>query len=425
LSGRSRRRDVTMLFVGALIGVLVLGTMLIVVVPLLRFPAQATGVPSSMSFSLVAIQQQIQIAPNVAFDAWTFNGSVPAPTIRVTQGENVTFTLINADTMGHSIDFHAAQVAWSVDYKTIGPGQNFTFSFVPKYPGVFMYHCGTPPVLEHLGEGMYGIIIVDPVTPRAPAQEFAIAVSEFYLNSQPNSDGSYSGNYTEMLAATPNYVVFNGYANKYVANPLQVVAGQPVRLYVLNEGPTLFTAFHVIGNLFDKVYVDGNPANQLVGVQTYTIPPGGGAVFELTFPAPGQYLFVTHSFAYTGLGAEGIFNVSAAGTTLPSSQTTTTGSTSTTASATQVSILLNGAYQNHTKYYSPDPVTVVVGVNNTITWTNDDTMTHTVTSRTGIFDSGQIMAGMTWTYTFNTPGTYNYYCTLHPWMNGTVTVLAP
>jgi nitrite reductase (NO-forming) len=317
LSGKSRKRDLTMLSVGALIGVLVLGA-LVVVVPLLKFPAKATGAPSNVSFTLIAEQQQVLIASGVTFDAWTFNGTVPAPTIRITQGENMTFTLINDDTMGHSIDFHAAQVPWNVDYRTIGPGENLTFSFIANYPGVFMYHCGTPPVLEHLGEGMYGVIIVDPVTPRPPAQEFVIAVSEFYLNSQPNSDGSYSGNYPEMLAVTPTYVVFNGYANKYVANPLQVVAGQLVRLYVINEGPSLFTAFHVIGNIFSTVYVDGNPANKLVGVQTYTIPPGGGAVFELTFPGPGQWLFVTHSFAYTGLGAEGIFNVSAAGTTLPS-----------------------------------------------------------------------------------------------------------
>ena len=113
----------------------------------------------------------------------------------------------------------------------------------------------------------------------------------------------------KVLDVKPDYVVFNGVADQYQGHPLVVKAGQRIRLYVLNAGPTLFSAFHVIGWVFDKVYVDANPANALQGIQTYQIPPGGGATFELTITQPGLYPFVTHAFAFTGKGAVGVIKV--------------------------------------------------------------------------------------------------------------------
>jgi len=407
-----------MLLVGALVGVLVLETMLGVSQGLNDLgrastsPVQAQA-QSGASFTLVTMMQEVQVAPNVTYDAWTYNGTLPGPLIRVTQGQNVTITLINRDIMGHSVDFHAAQVPWNVYYRTIGPGENLTFSFVPKYPGVFMYHCGTPPVLEHIARGMYGIIAVDPVSPRPPAREFFIAESEIYDNT------------SDMMAVQPRYVMFNGYANRYVAAPLQAKAGELVRIYVVNEGPTLFSAFHVIGAVFDRVYPDGNPDNVLKGIQTWTIPPGGGAVFELTFPDPGQYPFVTHSFAYTGLGAVGLFNISPSGAALPSGDQGQGTEGGNQVNGTPAAILPGGTDQNKAQYFSPDPIIVVIGVNNTITWTNTDTVPHTVTSTTGLFDSGIIDRGMSWTFTFTSPGTFDYYCTLHPWMKGKVIVVMP
>jgi nitrite reductase (NO-forming) len=112
-----------------------------------------------------------------------------------------------------------------------------------------------------------------------------------------------------MMAAMPNYVVFNGYANQYKDSPLTARPNQKVRLFVVNAGPSLFSAFHVIGAIFSDVYVDGNPANHTVGQQTVTIPPGGGAVVELTIPDAGAYPFLTHSFASADMGAIGVLKV--------------------------------------------------------------------------------------------------------------------
>ncbi len=377
----------------------------------------------SASFTLVAKTAKVEIADNVYYNAWTFNGTVPGPTIWVKQCEQVHFTLINNDTMPHSIDFHAAEVNWATVYAPLAPGKSLSFDFTPAYPGVFMYHCGVPPVLEHIGNGMYGVIIVNgtgpSALPPAPGGQYVIIESEFYLNSQPNSDGSYSGNYSKMLSVAPDYVVFNGEAFRYESSPLVVKPNQLVRLYLFNEGPSVWEAFHVIGAIMDTVYTDGDPANAQYGLQTLSIPPSGGAIVDMYFKDPGgMNPFVSHAFAYMQKGAMGLFQVeNATGGTV--TQTTTTSSL---ASGPVVSIPSGAAMQMSSMYYSPPTITVVIGVNNTVTWVNNDDAPHTVTATDGTFNSGNLDSGQTWTYTFTTPGTYAYSCTYHPWMKGTVVV---
>ncbi len=268
-------------------------------------PAAASG--SSVNITLTAEESLLSIAPNVAYHAWTFNGTIPGPVLRVRQGQTVNFTLINKGTMGHSIDFHAAQVPPNVDYRPVPPGGQISFSFTPKYPGVFMYHCGATPVMDHIANGMYGAIIVDPASGWSPAQEYVLVQSEFY--TQKNADGSYSLSEQKMMAATPDYVVFNGYSAQYLSNPLTAKPNQKIRIFVVDAGPTGFSAFHVIGAIFSDYYPDGNPANHMVGDQTITVPPGGGAVVELTIPEAGKYPFVTHSFAAAMAGAIGAIKV--------------------------------------------------------------------------------------------------------------------
>ena len=248
-----------------------------------------------------------EVAAGVTMDAWTFDGTLPGTVVHVRQGDSIAFTLRNGGTMGHSIDFHAAQTPWNVNYKTILPKQELSFNWKANYPGTFMYHCGTGPVLQHLINGMYGAVVVDPAQPLAPAREYVLVQSEFYLSK--GKSGNWDGDLVRASAVQPDFVVFNGAANQYQQQPLQASLGELIRLHVVNAGPTLFSAFHVIGAIFDRVYPDGNPANVLRGVQTWTIPPGGGATFELTIPEAGQYPFVTHSFAYTGLGALGVIEV--------------------------------------------------------------------------------------------------------------------
>ncbi|HZD16747.1 MAG TPA: multicopper oxidase domain-containing protein [Actinomycetota bacterium] len=275
-----------------------------------RLEGQGTG--NVVEVDLVAEETTQTLADGVEYQTWTFNGTAPGPVIRVQLGDTVRFTLRNDSKLGlsHSIDFHAAQTPWSVNYQPVAPGETLTFDWVARFPGVFLYHCGVPPVLHHIANGMYGAIIVEPEGLQ-PAREFVLTSSEFYPTDKPGPDGVYTGDMVKMEAADPTYVVFDGKANRYLDAPLQVRPDELVRIWVVNAGPTLTNAFHVIGALFDHVFPDGNPTNVLNGVQTYNVPPGGGTMFELRIPDEGLYPFVTHSFAYTGLGAVGVVQVTA------------------------------------------------------------------------------------------------------------------
>lgn len=378
--------------------------------------------PTIRHITLVAMPAKIEIANGAYYNAWTFNGTVPGPTIFVNQGDTIFFKLINNFTdMSHSIDFHAAEIDWSTAYATVGPGQTKTFNFTVNYPGVFMYHCGTPPVLEHIANGMYGAIVVKPPNlPQAPGGEYVIVQSEFYLNSKPDSNGAYSGNYTKMLNGEPDYVVFNGQAFKYQKNPLTVKPDELVRLYILNVGPNHWSAFHVIGAIMDTVYIDGNPSNVMHGLQTLNLPPSGGAIVQMYFRDPGgKNPFVTHDFADASKGAVGLFVVQ---NYVSTSQTTTSSSASKSVSTVKVDIDKGAASNTQSAGYTPSIITVVIGVNNTVVWVNDDNAPHTVTSTNGAFNSGNMNPGDTFSFTFTTPGVYQYICTYHPWMKGTVIV---
>lgn len=269
--------------------------------------APATPQGTTVKLTLAVREVLVSIAPGVAYHAWTFNGTVPGPVLRVRQGQVVHFTLVNDGNMPHSIDFHAAQTPWNVNYQPVAPGKSFSFTWRANYPGVFMYHCGAPVTIYHMVNGMYGAIIVDPANGWTPAQEYVLVQSEFYTAQLP--DGTYSVDPNKLTSGIPDYVVFNGYANQYKTSPIVAKAGERIRIFIVNAGPTLFSAFHIIGAIFSDAYVDGNPANHMVGNQTVTVPPGGGMVVELTIPQAGLYPFVTHSFADVGKGALGVLKV--------------------------------------------------------------------------------------------------------------------
>lgn len=256
----------------------------------------------------LVVQNKLQeIAPGVPYDTWTFNGSVPGPVLRVRQGDQVKFNIVNSGTMEHSIDFHAAQTPWDANYKSIKAGETFSFVWTANYPGVFMYHCGTPPVIAHLSNGMYGAIIVEPAEGLPPAREYLLVQSEFY--AKQGTDGIFQYDGAKALANNPDYVVFNGYANQYQQKPLIANPGERIRIWVLNAGPSEFSAFHIVGTIFDKAFADGNPKNVETGRQTVTVPPGGGYMVELTVPDAGTYPIVTHSFADASKGALGFLQV--------------------------------------------------------------------------------------------------------------------
>jgi len=261
-------------------------------------PAEWNGKTKYFVISTTHVQQEI--ADGVSQEVWTFNGTAPGPVVRVTAGDKVHITLTNDSPMRHSIDFHASVMAWNTGMKDIDSGESLEIEFVAKYLGVFLYHCGTAPVLMHIGMGMYGAIIVDPVESRPAAKEFVFVQSEFY------------NSYESMKARNSSYVVFNGKAFQYKNNPIEVKKNELIRAYVVNAGPQFVSNFHVVGTVFDVVYPDGNPYNRLVGLEAYTIPAGGAAVFEFLLGEAGLNPFVTHSFADATQGAVGLFKVVAA-----------------------------------------------------------------------------------------------------------------
>lgn len=274
-------------------------------------PSQLPPVPDGdvVHANIVLLDRTVEIAPGVKFQAWTFNGTVPGPVVHARVGQTIDVTLTNKSSMGHSIDFHSALAPPDVAYQTIAPGQSIHFSWVAKYPGVFLYHCGTPPVLMHISTGMYGAVVVDPQNgwPDGDAQSYVLVQSEFYTRPVDGLPGVLQDDMNKAIAAKPDYVTFNGSANRYVRDPLPITVGKLVRVFVVNAGPNRFSAFHVVGTIFDKAFVDGNPANELHGLQTMPIAPGDAGMVEFTVQQAGKYPFVTHSFGDADLGAMGAF----------------------------------------------------------------------------------------------------------------------
>lgn len=266
------------------------------------------GTSDTVEVTITSSDADIEIASGIQYRAWTFGGAVPGPILHVRQGQTVNVTFVNNGNMQHSIDFHAAQVAPDVAYRSINPGQKLSFSFVALVPGAFIYHCGTPPVLQHIGNGMYGAIIVDPAQPLPPADvSYVLVQGEWYA---AQAEGTLMvGDYQKMLNVTPDEVVFNGIAFQYKDHPLPAKVGQRIRLYVINAGPNLPSAFHIIGGMFAAAYPDGDATHALSGVSTYPIAPGQGVVFDAIIPHPGQYPFVDHSMRDMAIGAMGLLNV--------------------------------------------------------------------------------------------------------------------
>jgi nitrite reductase (NO-forming) len=289
------------------------GSVVTVTDPAYDAAAPAVTRAPNKEFRIPITHQTIEIAPGVEYEGWTFGGTVPGPIIRVQQGDRVKVTLVNESPMAHSIDFHSARIPMDVAFRSIGPGEELEFEFDAKDAGAFMVHCGTPPVLLHIMQGMYLPIIVDPKGGWGTNadKEFVLVQSEFYAQDQSN--GLKGPDYAAAQAKQPTHVVFNGRANQYQGAPLQVDVGDRVRFFVVNAGPSLHSDFHVVGAVFDRVYPDGNPKNVLNSVQTYTVPVGGGAVFEAAFErgasGEGVYAFVTHAFADASKGAVGLIKV--------------------------------------------------------------------------------------------------------------------
>jgi nitrite reductase (NO-forming) len=251
----------------------------------------------------------IRVSDDDVVAAWTFEGTMPGPFVHCRVGDTIEFTLTNDVDIPHSMDFHAAQIDPKVAFRSVPKGGSVTFTFKPKYAGAFMYHCGTAPVLMHIGSGMNGAIIVSPAEPLPPAKEFVLVESELYL--APAAAGIRAFDYQKMLTTLPDMVVFNGRPNQYVKNPIHVKVGDRVRFWVVNAGPTHPCNFHVVGEQFDTVYLAAPPGSPLRGVQTWAVAPGGGMCFDLVCDVPGEFPFVNHGFGHGQKGAIGFLVVDA------------------------------------------------------------------------------------------------------------------
>jgi nitrite reductase (NO-forming) len=251
----------------------------------------------------------VRISDDTVVAAWTFEGDIPGPVVHCRVGDTVEFTLTNDAAVPHSMDFHAAQIDPKTAFRSVPKGESVTFTFKPKWAGAFMYHCGTAPVLMHIGSGMHGALIVSPREPLPSAKEFVIVQQEYYLADAAN--GVRAFDYTKMLTTLPDFVTFNGRPNQYMKAPIRVKVGDRVRFWVVDAGPTHPCHFHVVGEQFDTVYLGAPPSSAIRGVQTFTVPAGGGMCFELVCDVPGEFPFVNHGFGHGQKGAIGILVVEA------------------------------------------------------------------------------------------------------------------
>jgi nitrite reductase (NO-forming) len=277
------------------------------------YPATLPAAPSGVAdVHLVLKDVTVQIAPGVKYSAWAWAGGAPGPVIHVRQGQLVKITLTNDGAIPHSVDFHAARVAPDKAFTDVAPGTSVSYTFRANDPGVFMYHCGTKPVLMHIANGMYGAIVVEPKPGMLPpaAKNYVLVASEWYLSSDGlKQPAQYSMD--KAHARMPDWMTFNGYAGQYATHPLTAKPGELVRFWVVDAGPSLDTDFHIVGTVLNTAYPFSamDPKTALHNVQTVTVPAGGGGVFDVKIDKPGLYPFVSHAFSAVDEGQVGVLNV--------------------------------------------------------------------------------------------------------------------
>ena len=278
-------------------------------------PAILRRTPARLVVSLETREVTKRLSDGVEYTFWTFGGSVPGPMIRIREGDEVEFHLNNhpSSHMPHNIDLHAVTgPGGGAASSFTAPGHSSQFSFTALNAGLYVYHCATAPVGMHIANGMYGLILVEPKEGLPPVdREYYVLQSEFYTTGKHGEPGLQNFSMEKALEEKPDYVVFNGSVGALVGdNALQAKVGETVRLYLGNGGPNLVSSFHVIGEIFDRIYTEGGSvANQRNG-QTTLIPAGGSAIVEMKFDVPGTFILVDHSiFRAFNKGALGMIKV--------------------------------------------------------------------------------------------------------------------
>lgn len=410
--------------------------------------------PITREYTLIAQDTTVEIAPGIRVEAWTYNGTIPGPTLRATQGDRVIIHFINESHLPHTVHLHGDHNEKNDGvFQQVLPGQSYTYDFVAEPAGALMYHCHVMPVSEHIRNGLYGALIVDPKEKPEPAREYVLVKGEYDLQDQDTWQ--------------PDYVFFNGYADQYWDNPLEVKTGELVRIYYIDMGAMPSYGYHIHGTIFNAI-PSGIWQNDPVKAQTWEVSPGNAAIFEARWKEPGRYLFHLHGVPEEK-GTMAYFNVVDASPNAvdgqdiaktqsiymwqwqkdlltklqaadakgviaqPANTKPASGdagshlehmgipSEHAVIQTTTCEIEKGAAMKTTNKSYYPQQIQITVG--DTVQWQNNDTSIHTVTSDTDLFNSDMLMANDKFEYKFENPGNYGYYCMLHPWMKGSINVV--
>ncbi len=425
--------------------------------------------PKTREYTLIAKDTTLEIAPGIRVDAWAYNGTIPGPTLKATEGDRVIIHFINKGSLPHTIHLHGDHPGKEDGvFEQVQPNGTYTYDFIAEPAGALMYHCHVSPVMQHVRNGLYGAFIVYPKTPLPPAREYVLVDGEYDTQNQLNP--------------LPEYYFFNGYAEQYMNHPLPAKTNETVRIYLINAGLSPAYGMHIHGTLF-KAYPSGIWENPPLRVQSWEVASGNTAILEAKWPWEGKFTFHFHGIPEER-GAMGYFNVTNAKADAadgkdvaisksidmdnwqmnltkslqkanPNGKITATENTesySTTSmnmdnktsnnkenkgkinsnngNSIEVSIV-KGASTKGNKAFSPNPLRIKVGT--TVTWINNDNNIHTITSgkpntpNAGeLFDSGLtalIMPSKTFSYKFTNTGEFFYFCRLHPTMTGTIDVI--
>ncbi|MEL4504511.1 multicopper oxidase domain-containing protein [Luteococcus sp. H138] len=261
----------------------------------------------------------IEVAPGVKQTMWTFNGTAPGPVLRGKIGDVFEVTLVNDGGMGHGLDFHAGALAPDKPMRTIAPGESLVYRFTANRAGIWMYHCSTMPMTQHIANGMYGAVVIDPPDLPEVEKEYLLVQGEQYFGA--DADGAPGvADMGKIMAEKPDAVVFNGYPGQYDRSPLPAKVGERVRFWVLDAGPQRSWAFHIVGAQFDSVWFEGAwrlrqgatpgvPGAVNGGSQTLAMLASQGGFVETAFPEAGNYAMVNHQMVDAERGAHGIVRV--------------------------------------------------------------------------------------------------------------------
>ncbi|HEY5630487.1 MAG TPA: multicopper oxidase domain-containing protein [Nitrososphaeraceae archaeon] len=429
---------------------------------------QQLQVPSKThEYTLIAQDTTVEIAPGIRVDAWTYNGTIPGPTLTATEGDRVVIHFINKTPMPHTVHLHGDHPsAEDGVFEIVPPNGSYTYDFIATPAGALMYHCHVSPVMQHVRMGLYGAFIVYPKKPLPPAREYVLVSGEYDTQNQLNP--------------LPEYYMFNGYAEQYMSHPLMARTNETVRIYLVNLGLSPAYGIHIHGSLF-KAYPSGIWENPPFKVQSWELASGNAAILEAKWSWPGKFTFHYHGIPEER-GAMGYFNVTNAPAKAidgkdvaitksinmvdwqanltkslqkanPNGKVTTTTATraanntnnemahemehhhqpppsASPINTNKVSIV-HGAATLGNKAFSPNLIRIKVG--STVTWTNNDNTLHTVTS--GVpntanagqtFDSGLtalIMPTKIYSHKFTNTGEFSYFCRVHPTMVGKILVV--